>query len=310
MTQGEFDLLHGYLDGTLPEADFARLQSLLRESAEARRTLRCLATVGAKLHQLAAINPATLRLLATPVVPETRRAHAWFSWRPLTAAAAGLAIGSLSASMVWAYAVPMAKSTIEQAVALLSEGFEQAAAKLGAGFPRRANEWSGEITLVSGPEDGVEPAEGGHMVRLTRRPERRLGYARYIMDAADFPVAPPGASRRLEVSARFDSPPVEQVLRYQVRLAAFREAPEEVREIWNNEPLLFETLLQHVGRNVEVEPGARGWHEVTASMEPPPETRSVVLSLRAGETSVAQPLAHQYLDDVQVRLIAREAPPP
>ncbi len=95
MTQDEFDLLHSYLNETLSEPDFARLQTLLRENVEARRTLRSLSTVNAKLQQLAALNPATLRLLTTPAVPETRRGFAWLSWRPLAAAAA-IVLGMLA----------------------------------------------------------------------------------------------------------------------------------------------------------------------------------------------------------------------
>jgi len=86
VTQDQLDLLHGYLNGTLDEADFARLQSLLRENADARRTLRSLSTVDAKLNQLAAIQPETVRLLAEPAVA-SRSTAPWFAWRPLAAAA-------------------------------------------------------------------------------------------------------------------------------------------------------------------------------------------------------------------------------
>ena len=78
MTQDQLDLLHGYLNGTLDEAGFARLQSLLRENAEARRTLRSLSTVDAKLNQLAAIQPETVRLLAEPAVA-SRSTAPWFA---------------------------------------------------------------------------------------------------------------------------------------------------------------------------------------------------------------------------------------
>lgn len=101
MTQDSLDLLHGYLNGTLGAEDFARLQSLLRTDQDARRMLRDLSTVDAKLQELASINPSTLRLLAKPF---TGRAQAprhpawgrWFSWRPLTAAAAVVLVGAAS----------------------------------------------------------------------------------------------------------------------------------------------------------------------------------------------------------------------
>jgi ferric-dicitrate binding protein FerR (iron transport regulator) len=95
MTQDQLDLLHGYLNGTLDEADFAQFQSLLRDSAEARRTLRSLSTVQTKLTQLAAIHPETVRLLSE-TARQSGPSFRWLSWRPLTAAAAVVLIGVVS----------------------------------------------------------------------------------------------------------------------------------------------------------------------------------------------------------------------
>lgn len=100
MIEDEINLLHGYLNGTLGETDFAHLQSLLRENADARRMLRDLSTVDAKLQELAAINPSSLRLLTKAVTgPAQASLHpawrGWFSWRPLMTAAAVVLVGSV-----------------------------------------------------------------------------------------------------------------------------------------------------------------------------------------------------------------------
>jgi anti-sigma factor RsiW len=94
MKQAELDLLHGYLDGTISDVDFAELQSLLRESAEARRTLRALATVDAKLQELAGLSERTMELLGTPPPPPSRaRSHYdLLAWSSLAAAAACVAL--------------------------------------------------------------------------------------------------------------------------------------------------------------------------------------------------------------------------
>jgi hypothetical protein len=164
MTQDELDLLHSYLNDTLSEPDFARLQRLLRESAEARRTLRSLSTVNAKLQQLAAVNPATLRLLATPAAPKTKRVFPWLSWRPLTAAAAGLISGLLGASLVFAYAAP----SWGKAMSLLQESFESGPAPLVLGVPIDAGKWSGDFAEVVGEQKGVKPESGKQMLRFLR----------------------------------------------------------------------------------------------------------------------------------------------
>jgi len=54
MKQKEVDLLHRYLDGAITPEELESLEDLLRASAEARSTLRSLATIDAKWQQLAA----------------------------------------------------------------------------------------------------------------------------------------------------------------------------------------------------------------------------------------------------------------
>jgi ferric-dicitrate binding protein FerR (iron transport regulator) len=106
MTQAELDLLHGYLSRTLSGEEFALLQTLLRENSDARRTLRALSTVEVKLQQLAATNPATLRLLGDPIATPLRVSPrpAWSSSlfrRPLVAAA--LVLVSVAVAGAWNY---------------------------------------------------------------------------------------------------------------------------------------------------------------------------------------------------------------
>ncbi|MFA5056789.1 MAG: hypothetical protein WC485_01635 [Opitutaceae bacterium] len=92
MNQDELDLLHGYLDGTISDADFARLQTLLRASAGTRRTLRGLATVDAKLQGLGALQPAAAGRRVRPAgsPPPVRPRYGWLGWGSLAAAGAVL----------------------------------------------------------------------------------------------------------------------------------------------------------------------------------------------------------------------------
>ncbi|MBB65620.1 MAG: hypothetical protein CMO81_11220 [Waddliaceae bacterium] len=53
MTENELNLLHRYLDGVISPDEFEALEELLRANAEARATLRSLATIDAKWQQLA-----------------------------------------------------------------------------------------------------------------------------------------------------------------------------------------------------------------------------------------------------------------
>ena len=54
MTEDELELLHRYLDGAITQEELESLEELLRNNAEARATLRSLATIDAKWQQMAA----------------------------------------------------------------------------------------------------------------------------------------------------------------------------------------------------------------------------------------------------------------
>ena len=57
MNQKDLDLLHRYLDGAITKEEFESLEGLLRESTEARATLRSLATIDAKWQEIADNRP-------------------------------------------------------------------------------------------------------------------------------------------------------------------------------------------------------------------------------------------------------------
>jgi hypothetical protein len=220
----------------------------------------------------------------------------------------GLVFGIFGPSVVWAYAVPTAGRTIERKVTVFAEGFEESQMTPGRGFPIGANRWTGDLSSPVGADADVTPSEGSRMVRLTHPPKRRLGYAWRIVDLAEHPATATAKSLRLEVAASFNTPGPARPSRYQIRLAAFSQEPSAVREIWNNEPVLFDTVLQHVGRNVLTKPSDTGWQTVNASMQIPPGTRSVVISLAAGETDSTTLPAEHFLDDVQARFVITQAP--
>lgn len=294
-------LIHNCLDGCLSGGEAARLSALLEDSAAARERYWETAAVHGLLED--SLRQASLRVITgqeTRVrMPDARG----FPWRPWAAAAAGLVFGIFGASMVWAYAFPMAKGTAERTIATLAEGFENADPAPSRGFPRQATEWSGDLSALVMAESGVVPIEGDRMVRLAAPNSRRFSYAWRILDLAEHPVSSGAETRKVEVSAAFNTPGASRPLCYQIRLAAFSQEPGEIRRIWNDEPLLFETVLQHIGRNVRVEEGDPGWKRVHASMEIPPGTRSLLISLAASEADPESTPEKYYLDDVQAHLV-------
>ena len=298
-------LIHGCLEGGLSERDAARLSSLLEHSAEARGRYWATASVHGLLEH--SLQQASLRVITGRETRGQLPVVRWFHWRPLASAAAGLAFGVFGASMVWAYAMPMANRTTERAISVLTEGFEDSRMMPPNRFPRQANEWSGDMSPPVVAEAGILPVEGARMMRLQTGPTRKLGYAWYIVDLADHPERAQVEGQYLEVTAAFNTPGEAQPQHYQIRLAAFSQEPGDVRRIWNHEPVLFDTVLQHVGRNVTTDADQRGWQTVQASMEIPPGTRSVVISLAAGAAADEPTPGTHYLDQVRARFVIAQA---
>ena len=294
-------LIHDCLEGCLGESDAARLSALLEQSAEVRQRYWETASVHGMLED--ALQQASLRVVAGKASVERERVTGWLRWRSWPAAAAGLAFGVLSASIVWAYAVPSLMQPVERVVSVLKEGFEKVDMTPQRGFPRVANEWSGDLSEPVAADAEVVPIEGSRMMRLMPQNSRKLCYAWRIVDVGEQPALAEGETRRLVVSAAFNAPGPARPLRYQVRLAAFSEEPATIRQIWNNEPVLFDTVLQHVGRNLWTESDDQSWQTVRATLEIPPGARSIVISLAASEADPASAPETYYLDDVQARFV-------
>lgn len=307
MNPDPHDLIQRHMAGLLTDDEAAALQTRLKADRDLRRLYLHYMNLDVALEAQAGSRDRVIDLLR--VAPLTDKpAGRWFSWRPLTAAAAGLAFGIFGASMVWAYAVPIANRVVNRTIAVLSEGFEDPQFKPNRRFPMEANQWSGDLVASVEAEAEVTPLEGQRMLQLNLTPRRELSHAWRIVDLADFPELAHAETHRLEVSAAFNTPRPAGALRYRLRLAAFSQEPTALREIWSNESVLFDTMIEQVVRNVWTKPDDRGWQNVQASLEIPPGTRSIVISLAAGATDPDQSPEVHYLDDIRVRLVTTQVP--
>ena len=292
-TEHELELMRRYLEGVASQEETQELESLIVKDAGVRQDFLRYAHLDSAL---AGVRRSQLSVVAP-------RRSVWLSWRPLTAAAAGVAFGIFGASMVWAYAVPIANRVVKRTIAVLSEGFEDSQFTPHRRFPTEANQWSGDLVASVEAEEEVTPLEGNRMMRLTLKPSRELSHAWRIVYLADFPELAHAETRRLEVSAAFNTPEPAGALRYRVRLASFGQEPTALREIWSDESVIFDTMIEQVVRNVWTQPDDRGWQTVQACLEIPPGTRSIVISLAAGATDPDQPPEVHYLDDVRARFV-------
>ncbi|HCN77699.1 MAG TPA: hypothetical protein DIT13_10965 [Verrucomicrobiales bacterium] len=306
MTQEQLDLLHGYLNGTLDEAGFARLQALLRENPDARRTLRTFSTVDSKLYQLAAINPETVRLLAEPA-GVSKISTRWLSWRPLTAAAAGLVLGLFSATCVFAYSRLSPFSAAEvmaPAVTLLDEGFEAGDERFQTGFPVETGVWGGDEVQVVGERDGITPVAGQRMLRVEPDEASNNSNLDRILDLSGLPMPADGGTRHVEVTAWFHADEPGLRSRYMLRAAVFAESAGDLRGQWVNVPWqeMESQAVALAKRGVSTTPDMEGWQKLTIRVEAPPEARSLVVSLSTRLVRMPDRRAAQYMDEVTAAL--------
>jgi hypothetical protein len=216
---------------------------------------------------------------------------------------AGLAIGVFSASVVWAFKLPKDNQPQPKIQEIVSEGFENPEHNFKRRFPLEAGKWFGDISSISADQK-ISSVSGVRVAQFLDNPKAKFAYARYLIDLESYAEAYPTHTRSLRVDTSFFASNMDQSSVFQIRLAAFSQVPHEVRPIWNDNEVLFDQVLQHVGRNHITKPGQDSeWHKLGASIEIPPGTRSVVISLGAGMVDSSDDKSNHYLDDVRVSLV-------
>ena len=212
-------------------------------------------------------------------------------------------IGLFSASVVWAYVVPRGGEITRTSQEIVFEGFEDAEMKLRPHLPFKANQWFGRVVSVS-PEGGVSPVEGSRVGQLSPVSGHRSESVRYMVDLDDYPELARGHVQSLKVKAFFSAPFTRQEPKFRIALAAFSEAPGDVRQAWREEREFGERVLQEVVRNhLHAENELGDWHEVSASLEVPEGSRSIVISLGVFHLHPDKPVSDFYLDAIEVQLV-------
>jgi len=295
------DVLNKYLDGSLTEDEALDLSNRIEESSEVRERYWELASIHGMVEQTmqsASLQAATGRESAEP---ERRPRVSGLS--RIKTGIAGLAIGVFSVSVVWAFNLPQDKKSDQEVREIVSESFEDPGKEFKSRFPSEAGKWFGEISSISADE-AISSASGVRVAQFLDNPKAKFAYARYLVDLDEYAKPGQNQSRSVRVEASFFASNPDESSVFQIRLAAFSQEPQEVRPIWNDQEVLFDQVLQHVGRNHITKPGQKpDWQRLEASIEIPPETRSLVISLGAGMVDPNGDKSNHYLDDVRVSLV-------
>ena len=295
------DLLNRYLDGNLSEEDARALSTQIEESAEVRERYWELASIHGMVEQT--MQSASLQAATGKESVEPERRTRVLGLSRIKTGIAGLAIGVFSASVVWAFNLPQDKKSDQEVREIVTESFEDPDTEFKGRFPSEAGKWFGEISSVSA-KDEIPPASGVRVAQCIDNPKAKFTYARYLIDLDEYAKPGQNQSRSVRVEASFFASNPEEASVFQIRLAAFSQEPQDVRPIWNDQEVLFDQVLQHVGRNHITKHGQDSeWHKLGASIEIPPGTRSLVISLGAGMVDPNADKSNHCLDDVRVSLV-------
>jgi len=161
------DLIHAFLDGRATDAEVDRLNELLLADPAAREEYVRLADVHSCLavDEQLWVEPARRTAHADRGTPNPLvRPRASLLGHPLPAAVVGLAVGLLGASLAFGYVAPL----FLHMATLVNESFESGPAPISLGMPSKPGVWSGDLSTIVGPWQGVTPYSGDRMLRLLR----------------------------------------------------------------------------------------------------------------------------------------------
>ncbi len=307
------ELIQAGLDGHATAEQSERLNALLRDNPRARDLYLELADINSCLavdEQLWSENRE-----ATSTVVSVR--SSWLAFRPLAAAAAGLVIGLLSASVVWAYVVPLTGKRIE----LLHESFESRPAPLSTGVPIEAGHWSGDYTQVVSEEQGVNPEAGTKMLRFLRADyEGKENAGGYVADLHQLVDLRPYRSELADggavivFSAGFNAFefPAPESYRCIVSLHALDAAMVKNGVTSDRQALNAEALSMTSSSRLILDRQPQTWQRQTAELRLPPNAEFLLVHI--GVTHVTKPQRRvdfdgHYLDEVRL-VLTRRAPLP
>jgi hypothetical protein len=300
-------LFNAAINDELNDVDSLKLAAVLKSSDEARQ-----------LWFLYHDNECSLAEMHPAVEMKTRSTGlSWFSWRQLTAVAAGLFIGLFGASVVLGYVGPYAGKV----VSLLQEGFESGPPPLATGIPVEAGHWSGDYSQVVGEYRGVKPAGGRKMLRFLRsdyegKPTRDgfMGDLFRIIDVSgpEYDVARGDAC--VSVEARFLSLPegVPGSASCGISMHALDAlpTPDERRDFMELTDRARMTILATSVRNARIEASRNAWGALRGELRLPPGTRFLLVHLSLFELNgprAPQPreFTGLFVDDLRVVLTHR-----
>jgi hypothetical protein len=299
------ELIDALIEGDISEADFLRLEAELSIDPSARKAYFDRLTLTQALAEQAKVS--------SKEAPRAVQAHqnARTQWRPLTAAAAGIVLGMFCTSMVYGFVAPRMGLVKKTPLVVYVPGMEKVDAIIDEALPDDAGVWGADLAKIVAAENGVQPLEGKHMMRLEPVPpeeavKNRLSRVYQVLDLRSQPLQDAAEDAEVQITASFFAEKGDVATRYLIRAFALNETPEQATNgFW---PKTEEDDVVSVKRTFDVAPGRHEWHTFSLKMPLPRGAKTLVFVLGAGrvEYGLVSSQSH-YLDDVQVSLLNPES---
>ena len=303
MNPDSHDLIQHHMAGLLTEDEAAILQTRLKADTDLRRLYLHYMNLDVALEAKAGSRDQMIDLMRAAPLTENKPAGRWLSWRPLTAAAAGIVFGMLCTSVVFGF-VGQRQVEKKTPLAVVQPSFEDAQMPLAKGFPPAPSLWTGDVAKVVPAENGVTPKDGHHMLRM-----ETTVYGKPVLFPRLYQIIalPPSGSelREIEVSASFASADPGSSPHYTVRAYAVNEAPERLGPDWFARHWFVQQdeAIASAETGFENPPGSTNWQSIGLRMQVPGKARCLVVFFGVKNQPKSQAKKPHYLDAVKVSFV-------
>lgn len=306
-----------YQDGALNPDELAAFEQELKESPELRRRF-----AEAQLRSMSILE----RLRQDSYHMEVPQCHAvrsaFWQWRPLTAAAAGVAFGLFSASVVWGYVVPRAAKQEAILMTVVKGSFEGSPVPIQEGFPAVTGRWGGDACRVTAADQGIKPAHGEQMLRLigasglnARGRPTLSGDSFQIVDLRSKRELFADGRADLKISAWFNAIAETGTQEYTalVEVYALRGDPASHPASGDPRSWLSHEQIALAGRQVRFDHDPATWQSAATRVELPAEADYAVISIhvvpaRPVQSGVPTAFPGHYVDFVRLALLPHARP--
>ena len=315
------DVIQRYIAGTLSDDEALALQDALKSDKDLRALYLDYMNLDVALGSHAESRAAVNEILASPMAGETSRSARWCSWRPLTAAAAGVVFGMFCTSVVFAYVGP----SLGKVITLLQESFEAGPAPLVTGVPPGPDLWSGDYSEIVLEFEDAKPEDGSKMARLLRsdyegrtvpRPSRQGDLMR-VVDVRPFLAEAKGGDVVMTLSALFNAVTFPATERYDGMVTIYALGADTDLRGATEDSVKEDALAFSVGLCHAVDRDSGTWQTASTRLLLPPGTKSVMVKVSfrrepvGSETLSSLPesltFAGHFVDDVRASIQIRDA---